>query len=81
MSIFTFKEKTLKRHDVNFIATQIRSVLNERRIRQMCTNKLPYDSGQLYTTEQASRIIDSVVWDSVYHSTGIQRVPSKYQYR
>ncbi len=67
MSIFTYEEKTIKKHSVGFIATQARSVLNDKNIKGMCTNNLPSDYGQLYTTEKASEIIDSIVFDSIFY--------------
>ncbi len=68
MSIFTHKERTEKRLDVNFIAKQARAVIADNRIPGMCTNQLPYDRGQLYTVEEASIIINDIVSDSAYYS-------------
>lgn len=64
---FTFKEKTVKRHSVGFINKQVRAVLDLKRIRSMCCNRMPVDHGQLYTTEEASRIIASIVDDSIFY--------------
>ena len=64
---FTFTEKSVKRHDVNFIMAQARSVLNDMNVQGLCTNKVPHDHGQLYTTQEASDIIASVVDDSVFY--------------
>ena len=61
------KEKTVKRHNVNFIVAQARSVLNDMNVQGLCTNKVPYDHGQLYTTQEASDIIASVVDDSLFY--------------
>ena len=68
MNIFTNVEKTIKRHNVNFIVKQARDVLNSKNIAGLCTNQLPLDYGQLYTTEEASKIIDKVVGDSLFYS-------------
>ena len=65
---FTFKEQTVRRHPVSFLVQQVKAVLDLKRIKGICMNKMPDDSGQLYTTAEASRIIDDVVWDSVYHA-------------
>jgi hypothetical protein len=64
---YTFKEKTVRRHNVGFIHKQVRAVLDLKNIKGMCMNKMPADHGQLYTTEQASRIINDVVQDSIYY--------------
>lgn len=66
--IFTTKEKTVNRHDVNFIVGQVRAVLKDKRVDGICLNKLPVDHGQLYTTELASVIIDQIVDDSLYYA-------------
>jgi predicted xylose isomerase-like sugar epimerase len=68
MNIFTNVEKTVKRHNVNFIVKQARDVLNSKNIAGLCTNQLPLDYGQLYTTEEASKIIDKVVGDSLFYA-------------
>ena len=68
MNIFTNVEKTIKRHNVNFIVKQALDVLNSKNIAGLCTNQLPLDYGQLYTTEEASKIIDEVVGDSLFYS-------------
>lgn len=64
---YTYDEINVLRHDVGFIAKQVKSVLANKRVRSICLSQLPDDNGQLYTTEQASRIIDSVVNDSLYY--------------
>ncbi len=63
----TDKEALVKRHDVAFIIKQARDVLKSKRIHKVRTNQLPHDHGQLYTTEEASRIIASIVDDSIYY--------------
>ena len=68
MNIFTNVEKTVKRHNVNFIVKQARDVLNSKNIAGLCTNQLPRDYGQHYTTEEASKIIDEVVGDSLFYA-------------
>lgn len=65
--MFTFEEKTIKRHNVNFIAKQAKDVLELKGTMQMCINELPTDYGQLYTTVEASGIINNVVFDSRSH--------------
>lgn len=65
---FTHRESTLRRHNVNFLMQQVKAVLELKRVKGVCMNKMPIDNGQLYTTREASRIIDDVVWDSVYHA-------------
>lgn len=64
---YTDKEVFVQRHDVAFIIKQARDVLKSKRIESVCTNQLPVDYGQLYTTEEASQIIDGIVSDSVYY--------------
>ena len=66
--VFTHTEQTVRRHNVGFIAKQVKDVLDLKRIKGICMNKMPRDEGQLYTTREASKIIDDIVWDSVYHS-------------
>jgi hypothetical protein len=66
--IYTKKERTLERHDVNFIIAQARAVLDQKRIPGLCSNNCPRDYGQLYTTQRASEIIDSIVADSIYYN-------------
>lgn len=64
---YTYNEINVLRHDVGFIVKQVKSVLANKRVRSICLSQLPDDNGQLYTTEQASRIIDAVVNDSLYY--------------
>jgi hypothetical protein len=66
--LFTHKEKTEKRHDVNFIMGQVRAVISDKKVQGLCMNKIPADNGQLYTTERASAIIAEVVDDSLYYA-------------
>ena len=69
MSIFTYSERTVKKHNADFIYKQVEAILAKRGIEKICVNKLPSDNTELFTTEKASEIIDSIVWDSVYHAT------------
>ena len=66
--IFTTKEKTIRKHNVNFIMGQVRAVLNEKKVKGICVNRAPEDHGQLYTTEHASAIIEQIVDDSLYYA-------------
>ncbi len=68
MTNFTYKEKTVKNINVIFIIKQARDVLNDKKITGMCTNKLPDDYEQLYTIEQASKIIEEVINDSIFYN-------------
>ena len=63
---FTFKEQTVRRHPVNFLMMQVRSVLDDKRVKGICMNNMPHDHGQLYTTQEACDIIRQVVDDSLY---------------
>lgn len=65
---FTHKEKTVKNINVSFIIKQVRDVLNDKKITGMCVNKLPDDYKQLYTVEQASKIIEEVIDDSIFYN-------------
>lgn len=66
--IFTTKEKTEKRHDVNFIVGQARAVIADKRVKGLCMNDVPVDNGQLYTTEHASALIAAIVDASLYYA-------------
>ena len=66
---FTHKEKTVKQISVSFIAKQARDVLNDLGVVGVCVNKLPYDYEQLYTIEQASKIIEDIIFDSIYYAS------------
>lgn len=66
--IFTTKEKTVRKHNVNFIMGQVSAVLNEKKVKGICVNRAPEDHGQLYTTEHASVIIEQIVDDSLYYA-------------
>lgn len=66
--IFTTKEKTVRKHNVNFIMGQVRAVLKEKRVEGICVNCAPDDYGQLYTTEEASVLIDRIVDDSLFYA-------------
>lgn len=45
---------------------QVRSVLDDKRVKGICMNNMPHDHGQLYTTQEACDIIRQVVDDSLY---------------
>ena len=66
MNIFTKDERTVKRHDVNFIFGQVRAVLSDKGIQGVNVNRAPDHDGQLYTTQEASTIIDRMVIDSIF---------------
>jgi hypothetical protein len=66
--LFTRKEKTVRKHNVNFIMGQVRAVLNEKRVQGICVNCAPDDHGQLYTTEEASVMINAIVDDSLFYA-------------
>ena len=66
--IFTTKEKTEKRHDINFIVGQARAVIADKRVQGLCMNDVPVDNGRLYTTEHASALIAAIVDASLYYA-------------
>lgn len=64
---FTHQEKTIKKHSQAWIIGQAKAVLNDKGIKGLCTNKLPQNYGELYTTEEASEIIADLVDDSLFY--------------
>lgn len=68
---FTEVELTVRRHDVNFIAQQAKSLLLDRHGPDMgmCTNALPRGSTALFTTKEVSDIVEQIYHDSVYYYT------------
>jgi len=47
--------------------SQVKAVLDTKTIKGICTNKLPYNSGGLYTTKEASDIISELIDDLVFY--------------
>ena len=66
---YTLAEKTEKKLDMNFIIGQARAVLKDRYNKtQFCSNALGrYHDSEKFTVEQASRLIEQVVDDTLYY--------------
>ena len=67
---YTLKEKTEKRHDEIFIIAQARATLESKnRSGPMDVTALSRKSkGQLFTTEEASELVNEVVCNTIYGS-------------
>lgn len=75
MSFFyTKQELTVKKHTLNFVLKQVNDVLSSKTPGNkpigICLNKLQRHQntlGYLFTTFEASELIEALVFDSFYH--------------
>lgn len=67
---FTHKEKTEKRHDINFVIAQARATLDSKnRSGPMNTTVLDLKADdQLFTTEDVSELVNEIVRNTIYGS-------------
>ncbi len=71
--IFTFTERTVKRHSHADAMKQIVASCNARKIRGICLNNFPRLNFQEMevknlTTKEMSELVDDVVMDSIYYA-------------
>lgn len=64
---FTKSERNVKKHTQAWILGQVKAVLDTKGIKGICLNKLPYNSGGLYATKEASDIISELIDDLVFY--------------
>lgn len=62
---FTKSERSVKKHTQAWIFGQVKAVLDTKGTKGICLNKLPYNSGGLHTTKEASDTI-SVKFEKLY---------------
>lgn len=66
IGIYTRKEITERVHPLSLINSQALAVCKDLGLR-MCRDNLPRDYGQLYTLQEVSDIVYTIISDSMYY--------------